>query len=282
MRTGGRSFCFFFLVNLIGSNIEALLSNGIQRRRNCRRMSTLMVSDDPFKRIGRIAKDKLGQAPEVNPVLGGAVIGGIIAGPFGMLLGIGAGNSFANQKTAETEMQRMGMSKELIAEAQKLAQTLQDAQAASKASVDARETLKQRSLSLDQTYEQLQDRARECLKDGDEDGARAALQDRQKVGKQRDDAVLEFRAARERVERIDRDVSVLKQKVEDFDALILRSARAQQQQQVQGNSFEYEVPPSVAAEMPLTQQDPLLDRFAKLEREMEEKRKEGEEGGMES
>ena len=184
MWTGGRSFCFFFLVNLIGSNIEALLSNGIQRRRNCRR-PTLMVSDDPFKRIGRIAKDKLGQAPEVNPVLGGAVLGGMIAGPFGMLLGIGAGNSFANQKTAETEMQRMGMSKQLIAEAQKLAQTLQEAQAASKASVDARETLKQRSLSLDQTYEQLQDRARDCLKDGDEDGARAALQDRQKVGKQR-------------------------------------------------------------------------------------------------
>ena len=53
----------------------------------------LTMSDDMFKRIGRIAKDKVGDVkmPTSNP-LGGAVGGAVVGGM--LLVGVGAGQGY--------------------------------------------------------------------------------------------------------------------------------------------------------------------------------------------
>ena len=244
---------------------------------------SMMSSDDPLSRIGRLAKGKIkdiggGDVPDAvsggKARIGGAVIGGLLGGPFGLLLGLGAGDTLANRAEAKKEMAKLGLNKKVIEEAQTLAQTLSDAQAASEAATDARETTRLRALRLDEAFEGLQDQAREALQRDDESAARGFLEERQKVGKQRDLAVAAHREARERCERIDRDVATLQGKVEEFDALILRSARQAQGVGVGGDDerFEYEMPTSVlGADKP--SRDPLLDKFEQLERDMEEKKR---------
>lgn len=264
------------IVMTVMATVDSLVLSLSARRFHRGSTTRMMAGDDPLSRIGRIAKGKLddvsGTSPGikgVNPVLGGAVIGGLIGGPFGLLLGIGAGNSLANEQAAAKEMEKLGLNKKIIAEAQALAKTLQDAQAASEAALDARETTRLRALSLDKKYEELQEQALEALRGGDDDTARDNLREKAQVETQRSNAVGDFKTARDRCERIDADISVLKGKVEEFDALILRSAR-----QAQGGgagSFEYDMPTSLAADAP--SRDPLLEKFAEMERQIEEKKR---------
>ena len=92
--------------------------------------------------------------------------------------------------------------------AQALAKTLQDAQAASEAALDARETTRLRALSLDKKYEELQEQALEALRGGDDDTARDNLREKAQVETQRSNAVGDFKTARDRCERIDADMAL--------------------------------------------------------------------------
>ena len=62
-----------------------------------------MMGDDPLSRLGRIAGDKVGGiAPKTsNPLaggVGGAVVGGLLLGPFGALFGSQIGSSMAQRE----------------------------------------------------------------------------------------------------------------------------------------------------------------------------------------
>ena len=77
---------------------------------------SMMSSDDPLSRIGRLAKGKIkdiggGDVPDAvsggKARIGGAGIGGLLGGPFGLLLGLGAGDTLANRAEAKKEMAKM-------------------------------------------------------------------------------------------------------------------------------------------------------------------------------
>ena len=85
--------------------------------------------------------------------IGGAVLGGLLLGPLGMVMGAGAGSSLGSGRRAEEELEALGLDRAVVAEARALAASLADAQEAQRAADAAREGVQRRCFDLEAAAE---------------------------------------------------------------------------------------------------------------------------------
>lgn len=229
------------------------------------------MSDDILKRLGRIVGDKAGEFGEKVGDVGsklpgvgggavsGALLGGLVGGPFGMIFGAAIGGDLGEQAKAKQKLEKFGLSKAAVEEAQSLAVSLQQAQEgydqANEASIRARD----RSLALEKESDRLYESAKAKLEAGDEDAAKALLTERQQAKQDLEKAVLEFKTRRSMMERIESEIAVLKSRVEDFDNMLLRAAKAAETGSSVSGLESYTTAPRPV-------EDPLLKKFEELER----------------
>eukprot|EP00282_Hemiselmis_andersenii_P003697 CAMPEP_0114138838 /NCGR_PEP_ID=MMETSP0043_2-20121206/16540_1 /TAXON_ID=464988 /ORGANISM="Hemiselmis andersenii, Strain CCMP644" /LENGTH=270 /DNA_ID=CAMNT_0001232843 /DNA_START=42 /DNA_END=854 /DNA_ORIENTATION=+ len=224
----------------------------------------LRMADGMFDRIGRVAKDKLDGAKvfidetakadgsvNVRGAAAGALAGGVVAGPFGAviggLLGKGAGSDKAAQKE---EAKRLGLTPELMLMIQELDSEVTMIREDWETVKNARDNLVRRKRSLESDAEEYYTRAKKCLSEENEDGARTALTYRQtaldalpQVERDLDDA--EFRC-----EQFKKAMDVMEGKLKDVLDMQRRAASA-----------------SASVSEISAIQDPLIEKFRKWENE---------------
>jgi len=185
------------------------------------------ASDDPFSRLGRIAKDKLGET-SIDPSLPGAVLGGLVAGPFGALIGLGVGSSLGDRQKAEKALEGMNLDKEVVEEGKRLAETLQLAKSAEQAAATAAETAQQRCTALKQQEATLYGDAKAALSTGDEAAARGLLATREAVKASLEKALTENQSAAQRAATAQDQVFYLETQAREMNAVFERAARVGQ------------------------------------------------------
>lgn len=192
-------------------------------------------------------------ADETKGALGGAILGGLLAGPFGALWGAQMGGwAGANQRAnreAQEKLDRMGLSKEVLAAAAAVAKDIEEAEAS--LSLVRRAEASQRGLvtTLERQSDVLYQAAQDALRGSDESAARARLEERLMLKPKIASAQAELGAASQRTAALEAAMAALQEQAVRVEAMASRSVSASA---------------SVSA-FDLEPEDPLLRRFKELE-----------------
>jgi len=117
--------------------------------------------------------------------IAGAVLGGLVLGPFGALFGASVGSNFgarsAVDKAKKEELNRMGITEDMLTAAREIGSALENANEGLKATQDSLTTQQEFARRLDADAERVYNRAKMALSDKDEDEAKDLLYQRQKI-----------------------------------------------------------------------------------------------------
>jgi hypothetical protein len=207
--------------------------------------------NDDIQRAGR-HKAKGG----VGETAAGAVLGGLLLGPFGALFGaqigakIGAVNAVDRAK--KDEMARLGVSEEMLTMAEEIGTALERSIEGLKASQDSFETQQSLARRLDSNAEDLYERAKVAMTSRHEEVAKKLLMDRQTVQDKLKKALVACAEEKMRLTKMRSNVDALEQRAMELDALLKRTVGANA---LQDSSTKFA----------LSQGDPLLQKFRDME-----------------
>ncbi|KAL7556940.1 hypothetical protein ACA910_005292 [Epithemia clementina (nom. ined.)] len=186
----------------------------------------------------------------------GAVLGSLLLGPFGGLfgasLGAGLGQRLAEDKARKKEMERLGLSPEMLDAAREIGEALERNMEGLSAVQESYETQKRFARQLESDTEALYAKAKEALQSADEERARKFLMQRTDVQNKLKEVLKTCATARRQVEVLEENTSVLQQRAVEIDSLLKRTVGAKA------------VENASALGLSLSGSDPLLDKFRDL------------------
>lgn len=261
---------------------EAWVAQRVASVQVVRVSTTRLRMSDEMKRMGRLAKDKAGEAKDalskssdramaganvetsaLGGSLGGAVVGGMLLGPVGALFGATIGSQMAENRAikakALAELEERGLSLEMVRMAQELSEELEEARAGLADVEEAYDNQRARTLKIDEKAEALYDKARARLEKGDEAGAREILALRERERERLPAALAETNLARERKLVMIERVQQIESRVSELTLLMDKSVSAASSQRWADSGFgsDVDLPPI---------EDPLLRKFEDLEK----------------
>ncbi|GMH64699.1 hypothetical protein TrRE_jg4868 [Triparma retinervis] len=193
----------------------------------------------------------------------GAVLGGLLLGPFGAIFGAQLGSRAGSRALSSASSPRSPLSSCLppatLDAARGVAEDLGRAEEAEVLVRDAVGTLQELARRRDEEQRGLADEARALLAAGDEEGARGALMRRERVKEGLVKALKGAKGERERLRKMEDNVAAMKVRAVEVENAIKRIAAESLTNDLDGGAggaFELEVT------------DPLLDKFKKLEENM--------------
>lgn len=221
----------------IPSDITALKSNRLNRE-----------LDESSRR--RAASQGGGGAAEIGA---GVLLGGLVGGPFGALFGasIGAnmGSKRALDRARKEEMERMGVTEDMLKMAEDVGADLERGIDGLKATRNSLETQQSFARRLSSNEEDLYEKAKAALDRGDEEQAKKYLFDRQQLQQKLKKVLLACAEDKKRLETMERNVQILEERAMEVEALLRRSVGAKTTQDTMGSQFS------------LPDEDPLLKKF---------------------
>ena len=206
--------------------------------------------NDDIERAGR-QKAKGG----VGETAAGAVLGGLLLGPFGALFGaqigaqIGAVNAVDRAK--KDEMARLGVSEDMLKMAEEIGTALERSIEGLRASQDSFETQQSLARRLDSNSEDLYERAKVAMASQNEEKAKKLLIDRQMVQTKLKTVLVACADEKTRLTKMRSNVDALEQRAMELDALLKRTIGA--------SALE-----DSSSKFALSQEDPLLQKFRNM------------------
>ena len=183
----------------------------------------------------------------------GAVLGGLLFGPFGALfgaqIGSGVGANNAMDRTKKEEMQRLGITQEMLDTAQDCGMALERSREGLKATQDSLATQQSYARMLDRDCEELYDKAKVALEAGDEERAKDLLFERNQTQEKLKDALRQCAEAKKRLEKMEENVRAIERRAKEVEAMMTRVVASKSTVDLVDTDF------SLAAE------DPLLQKF---------------------
>jgi len=187
--------------------------------------------------------------------IAGAVLGGLVLGPFGALFGASVGSNFgarsAVDKAKKEELNRMGITEDMLTAAREIGSALENANEGLKATQDSLTTQQEFARRLDADAERVYNRAKMALSDKDEDEAKDLLYQRQKINEKLMKSLESCKQEKKRLAQMEDNVRSIEERSIEIESLLRRSIGAKSLQEssdqllLQDNDFE----------------DPLLKKF---------------------
>lgn len=187
----------------------------------------------------------------------GAVLGGLLLGPFGALFGASIGSNWgaknAVNRLRNEEMAQLGLTPEILDMAQSVGQALEQSVAGLEATRDSFETQKRLAQTFETEASRLHDTAMAALQSGDEQAARDTLMRRtQLVQDKLKPTLVSCAEEKRRVEVMESNVAELQKRALEVESLIKRTVA----------SSAVDSSPSMAtSKLSLEREDPLLQKF---------------------
>lgn len=203
-------------------------------------------------------RDSDNQNIQNNSAAAGAIFGGLVGGPFGLLFGAQIGASLGRKKAAEKEMERLGLTPEMLAAAEECGVALNRAMEGLTASRESLDTLQKLALNLDGQNKNLYKMAEDKIQTGDEDGTRKVLLERKGVQDKLKKTLLQCAEEKDRMEKMQKNVSAIEERGLEIEALLQRSVGAKAMMDTSDTVITMEG-------LRLEEEDPLLKKFRDLE-----------------
>jgi len=193
----------------------------------------------------------------VGETAAGAILGGLLLGPFGALFGASIGSNIGAKNAAERarreEMERLGITQDMLDAAQDIGMSLERSNEGLKATQESLETQQRFARRLDAESSELYDKAKAALGRSDDEAARELLMKRQQVLDKLKVALKKCADERKRLETMERNVSILETRAMEVDALLRRTVSAKTAAELATTTE--------AAGLALSDEDPLLRKF---------------------
>jgi hypothetical protein len=183
----------------------------------------------------------------------GAVLGGLVFGPFGALFGAQIGASMGSRRAFDSEkqkeMERLGISQDMLKMAEEVGVALERAIDGLKVTRGSLETQQSFARRLDKQQEQLYEKAKAALEDGQEDRARDLLMERKSIEEKLKKTLVGCAEERRRLDKMESNVLALEERAMEVERILKRSVGATS---LQGSSMDA---------FSLQSEDPLLQKF---------------------
>ncbi len=182
----------------------------------------------------------------------GAILGGLVLGPFGALFGASLGSSLgasrAVDKAKKEELERMGITQEMLESTKEMGLALERGMEGLKATQDSLSTQQRFAARLDLDAERFYDDAKKALEDGDETKAKQLLMKRNDVQEKLKKVLVNCAEEKRRLEKMQDNVRAIEDRAVEMESLLKRNIGAKA---LMDSSDQF----SLAAE------DPLLQKF---------------------
>ena len=183
----------------------------------------------------------------------GAILGGLVFGPFGALFGAQVGASMGSRRAFDAEkqkeMEKMGITKEMLTMAEEVGVALERAMDGLRVTKGSLETQQSFARRLDSEQEKLYEQAKTALEEGEEERARDLLMQRKNVEEKLKKALVGCAEERKRLEQMEGNVLALEERAMEVERVLKRSVGATA---LQGSSLDT---------FSLERSDPLLQKF---------------------
>jgi len=190
----------------------------------------------------------------------GAILGGLVGGPFGALFGaqIGAnlGRSSSIDKARKEEMERMGITPEMLEAAEEVGLALQQSVSGLEATKESLSTQQSLARRIDQEATELYEKAKEAMSSGEEEKARTLLLRRTNTQDKLKMVLKGCAEEKKRLETMEENVSALQQRALEVESMLSRTVGAKARQDSTSNLDEFD--------FSIRESDPLLQKFKDL------------------
>ena len=216
------------------------------------------LRDEIEKSAQRRAYENRSRGGGTGEAVGGAILGGILGGPFGALFGAQIGASFGAtsqlDKARREEMARMGLTPDMLEQANDVGAALRQAVEGLSAARESFETSQRLARTLDAQEKSQYERAKSAISSGDEEAARRSLLERESTKEKLLKVLKLVSEDRKRLAIMESNVEALETRGLEIESLLRRSVGAAS---MQGSA-------NMNIGLSLEPEDPLLRKFRDL------------------
>mmetsp|Transcript_15300 Transcript_15300/g.22787 ORF Transcript_15300/g.22787 Transcript_15300/m.22787 type:complete len:171 (+) Transcript_15300:487-999(+) len=164
-------------------------------------------------------------------------------------MGANFGSARALDRAKKEEMERMGITPDMLKMAEEVGLELERAMEGLKASQESLETQQRFARRLDSDSERIFEKAKEAIASENEESARAFLMERQQLQQKLKKALMGAAEEKKRLEVMERNVRTMENRAMEIETLLRRSVGAKSLQDTSMSTLS------------LSNEDPLLQKF---------------------
>lgn len=191
----------------------------------------------------------------VGETAAGAILGGLVLGPFGALFGASIGSSLGSSRAVDQakkeELDRMGITEEMLDSAREMGTALERGVEGLKATQDSLRTQQNFAARLDADAERVYDEAKDALGNSDEERAKELLLKRVDIQEKLKKTLINCAEEKKRLEKMEENVRAIEERAIEMETLMKRNIGAKALMD-SSNPFT------------LADEDPLLQKFRDL------------------
>lgn len=184
----------------------------------------------------------------------GAILGGLVLGPFGALFGAQMGAKMGARNAVDRaraeEMERMGISQDMLDAAKEIGFTLEQSVDGLKASRESLQTQQRFARRLDESMKDIYEKAKAEMVAGKEEEARKHLLEKNRLEDKLKKTLKGCAEEKRRYEQMESNVAALEERAMEVESLLARTVGAKTMQNT--------------AQLSLASEDPLLQKFRDL------------------
>ena len=188
-------------------------------------------------------------------IAAGVILGGLVLGPFGALFGASLGSSLgasrAIDKAKKEELERMGVTAEMLESGRELGVALERGVEGLKATEDSLLTQQRFAARLDEDSKQIYEKAKQALVTGDEESAKTLLLKRNDINEKLKKTLIACAEEKKRLEKMQDNVRAIEERAIEMESLMKRNIGAKA---LMDSSDLFS----------LADEDPLLQKFRDL------------------
>ena len=194
----------------------------------------------------------------VGSVAAGAILGGLVGGPFGAVFGASIGNRLgannAVDKARKVEMEKMGITQQMLDQAKEMGMLLDRGFEGLRATEDSLRTQQNFAKRLEQDVDKTYSQAKAALGDGDEEKARDFLFKKTQIEEKLKKALMNCVEEKKRLSQMENNVRAIEERALEMESLLKRSVGAK-------TLMDTSIMAGSGTGFSLAPEDPLLKKF---------------------